>query len=160
MAPELPSSDQLVSNFERGWRYERRPAQLCTGVVVGICLLHRQLHGFEPYNDVSWELQGEVVVIEAKLQKGNDIDPSQRNNWRYSWDAPSPEVGEWIFTTTYKGQEVYYLLLGYEPGREYRLFSMILIAAGDRIFRRVGLVYSLLSTTAFDNCQRRSVGII
>jgi len=40
----------------------------------------------------------------------------------------------------YEGREIYYLLLGYELGREYRHFALILNEVEDQAFRRVGIV--------------------
>jgi hypothetical protein len=69
----------------------------------------------------------------------------------------SPQYG---FGVEYEGHEIYYLPLGYEPTREYRLFALILIEAEDQAFRRVGIVQTMLPTTVFDNGQEISIRII
>jgi hypothetical protein len=113
--------------------------------------------GFQPY-ELSWELLS-GTVIKAKVQKASNMEPRDTGNWRYYWDAPSLGGPQYGFAGEYEGCEIYYLLLGYEPGREYRLFALILIEVEDQAFRRVGVVYTALPTTVFDNCEK-SIRII
>lgn len=115
--------------------------------------------GFQPY-ELSWELLSRTFVIKAKVQKASNMEPRETGTWRYYWDVPSMGGPQYGFGVEYEGREIYYLLLGYEPGREYRLFALILIEVEDQAFRRVGIVQTVLPTTVFDNCQEKSIRII
>ena len=107
---------------------------------------------FEPVREDGWMVAPDnALVLTGLLRRGHDVPRSERGSWRFNWDIRSPELTEWQFVTDYRGKDVFYFLLGYEDGREYRKLSMVLVPDEQpQIFRRIGLVYNYLETTTFD----------
>jgi len=114
--------------------------------------------GFQPVDENCWSVMPDNrLALNGLVRRGHDVPVRERGSWRFSWDMRSPELMEWQFVVEYGGKEVFYFLLGYEEGREYRKLSMVLVPAENGMYRRIGLVYNYLETTAFDSEEREPV---
>jgi hypothetical protein len=121
---------------------------------------------FEPYDEQSWELRDNTIVLSRKLRRGHDIPASQRERWTFHLDlkepqpVPQPTIPH--FLLDHEGKEVFYLLFGRSSGTNVSdEFAMVLVPAeSEGRFHRLGFVHNGSGTSWFDHLEKRVVVLV